>query len=175
MSFPPHWDKTSRCPICGISRARYREYARHQRDEHSDCWRANLSMGDKEYRAASSALPRCELCNIYIGSKPDVSHIHSRTELHLFRTSHQKADALFSVQAPTSGVTETANVKFHMKRARYTQSLLDGHEDERIVEDDPVPNVEEDDQCDIQSPPPVLSLDDDWLRLDFSLPIQCSG
>lgn len=71
-----------RCPICSDFTAISNDnLSRHSRQYHEAAFLANFGLGHSKYERPDSSLPRCDVCNIYIGK--NMSYSHSTNPFHL--------------------------------------------------------------------------------------------
>ena len=73
------------CIICDYS-GRSRYMRPHYLECHNDAYRAN-SLYDRDYRAPAPGLPRCDVCEIYIGHDMDRSHLQCLPHLQRFKSN----------------------------------------------------------------------------------------
>ena len=55
---------------------------------HEEAYRANVGVYDRDFRNPGSGLPRCEVCDIFIGN--DMSDVHAVLPEHMKRLSAQQ-------------------------------------------------------------------------------------
>ena len=84
------FDEERSCPVCSWEGDSKNQLTKHLRYAHSDVYAYNLSPFAKGYRffSGETSVPRCEICNIYLGFEFEVAHQRNKNHIKI-QTMHE--------------------------------------------------------------------------------------
>jgi hypothetical protein len=125
------------CSICAWAFEDSEQVQRHERRKHRDAHFANLEPGQMHYKAPSSVLPFCALCNIYIGFEATYDHLSNPRHIELSKSAAVETPVSKAAPAETPTLDDDLlRPSILPRRPRAKEPSSPPNEDEHGTNDD---------------------------------------